>query len=116
VVSRDALARRGLTEELKPLLARLEQARIAVFDTFVATPFGIDMPTIADYQRVLDGVGEGLSYGAFHFAMPDHDIEGFATDSATRIADYRVFASGFGRRMMDERGIEMVGVRQLTRA
>lgn len=113
VICRNSVERRGLTEDYKPLVARLEKRGVPVYDTFVATPFGVDMPTIRDYERVLDAAADGgMSYGAFHFAMPDQDIEAFASDWETRVADFRIFASGFGKRMMDDRAIEMVGVRQ----
>ena len=100
VLSRDAVARRGLIDDYAPLMARLEKRGVPIFDSFVATPFGESMPTVKHYEGILDSVGDGLAYGAFHFAMPDHDIEAFADDSLTRISDYRVFASGFGARMI----------------
>ncbi len=112
ILCRDAVERRGLTEAYQPLMARMEKRGVPVFDSFVATPFGVEMPTITDYQWVLDSVSGTLSYGAFHFAIPDHDIEDIASDAPTRISDYRIFASGFGARMMAERDIEMVGVKQ----
>ena len=114
IVCRDAVARRGLTEAYKGLMERLEKSGVPVFDSFIATPFGVPMPTVTDYEQVFDKAAGALSYGAFHFAMPDHDIESFAGDAPTRIADYRVFASGFARRMLEARGIGMVGVRDLS--
>ena len=116
VLCRDAIARRGLTEAYQPLLERLEKRGVTVFETFLSSPFAVSLPTVSDYERELDKAADGLSYGAYHFGMPDLDIEAFATDTETRVADYRVFAAGFGNRMLAARDIEMVGMRDLAAA
>ena len=112
VVARSAVASRGLTEAYAPLFGRLEARGNPVFDSFIATPFGIADPQPEDYARLLDGLPDGLSFGAFHFTTHG-DIEDFAHDASTRIGDYRVFASGTVKRLAAERGIEIVGMKGL---
>jgi hypothetical protein len=114
VLSRDMIAEHGGAVAYAPLLARLEARGNPVFDAFPSTPFGNPDPQPADYAAILDGVPDGLSYAAFHFTVPGQDIEAVTPDASTRIGDYRVFSSGAVKRMLEDHGIKMVGMRGLA--
>ncbi len=112
VIARDVVGKMGLTEAYGPLFERLEKRGTPVFDALVVSPLNLADPGPEDYAALLDSLPDGLSYGAFHCTTRG-DIETFAPDAGNRIAEYRFFGAGGLKRMMAERGIEMVGMRGL---
>ncbi len=113
VIGRNFVAQMDLSEAYKPLFKRLEARGNPVFDHLAVSPLNTPGAGPADYAAILDALPEGLSYAAFHCTTPG-DIERFAPDAANRINEYRLFSAGTLKEMMDERGIEMVGMRGIA--
>jgi chitin disaccharide deacetylase len=83
------------------------------FTDFVITAFGHKGGDLEPaYRAIFSGIGPGLTWGAFHFNAAG-DIENYSDDASLRIAEYELFRSGRARAMMDEAGIELVGMRSL---
>jgi chitin disaccharide deacetylase len=81
------------------------------FTDFVITPFGHPGGEVEPaYRTILARIAPGLTWGAFHFNAPG-DIENYSDDAPLRIAEYELFRSGRARALMDEAGLELVGMR-----
>jgi hypothetical protein len=82
------------------------------FAAFAITAFGHAGGDIEPaYRTILAGVEEGLTWGAFHFNAPG-DIESYSEDAPLRIAEYELFRSGRGKALIEEAGLELVGMRE----
>jgi chitin disaccharide deacetylase len=81
------------------------------FTEFVITAFGHQGGDVEPaYRAIFAGIGPGLTWGAFHFNAPG-DIENYSDDAPLRIAEYELFRAGRARALMDEAGLELVGMR-----
>ena len=82
------------------------------FAAFVITAFGHAGGDIEPaYRDIFAGVKEGLTWGAFHFNAPG-DIENYTDDAPLRIAEYDLFRSGRAKALIEEAGLELVGMRK----
>lgn len=82
------------------------------FMDFVITAFGHPGGDVEPaYRGIFASVGPGLTWGAFHFNAPG-DIEQYSADAPLRIAEYELFRSGGRRMLVEEAGLELVGMRQ----
>jgi predicted glycoside hydrolase/deacetylase ChbG (UPF0249 family) len=81
------------------------------FTNFVTSPWGNKGDLDAAYRRILGAVMPGLTWGAFHFDKPGA-IEAYSpADARMRIDEYEFFRAGRAKALMDEMGIEPVGMR-----
>jgi predicted glycoside hydrolase/deacetylase ChbG (UPF0249 family) len=80
------------------------------FQRFICTPFGNLAPDATTYAAIFDQALPGLNWAAFHFTAPG-DIELYADDAPTRLAEYALFRSGRAQELLDTAGIELVGMR-----
>ena len=80
------------------------------FLTYVTTPFNQPTATEQHYRKMFAGLTPGLHFGAFHFTRPG-DMEFFSPDIKLRTTEYELFRSGTARRLLDEAGIELAGLR-----
>jgi chitin disaccharide deacetylase len=78
--------------------------------TYVTTPF--DQPTATEerYHQMFSALVPGINFGAFHFTAPG-DMEFFAPDIKLRTTEYDLFRSGVAKRLLDDAGIELAGMR-----
>jgi predicted glycoside hydrolase/deacetylase ChbG (UPF0249 family) len=94
-------ANRTLSERGNPL-----------FTSSVMTPFGHPGGDVEPaYRDMFAGILPGLTWAAFHFNAPG-DIQNYSTDAPLRIAEYELFRDGRARALLEEAGIELVGMRQ----
>jgi predicted glycoside hydrolase/deacetylase ChbG (UPF0249 family) len=79
--------------------------------TYITTPFS--QPTAEEdrYRELFAGAKPGLNFGAFHFTRPA-DMEFFSPDIKLRTTEYDLFRSGTAKRLLDEAGIELAGMRE----
>jgi len=81
------------------------------FTSFVTSPWGNTGDLDTAYRRILGSTAPGLNWGAFHFDMSGA-IEAYSpADARMRIDEYQFFRAGRARALMDEMGIETVGMR-----
>lgn len=78
--------------------------------TYVTTPFSQPTAEEARYRDILAATRPGLNFGAFHFTKPS-DMEFFSPDIKLRTTEYDLFRSGTAKRLLDEAGIELAGLR-----
>jgi predicted glycoside hydrolase/deacetylase ChbG (UPF0249 family) len=97
---------------LAAAIERLEAAGNPIFETFLSTPFG-QATAKADIYRGIFGAAEaGLNWGAFHFVAPG-DMEFISDDAGLRSSEYALFASGAAKAIIDDLGLELVGMRSI---
>jgi len=78
--------------------------------TYVTTPFDQPIATEAHYRKMFGALVPGINFGAFHFTAPS-DMEFFSPDIKLRTTEYELFRSGTARRLLDEAGIALAGLR-----
>jgi predicted glycoside hydrolase/deacetylase ChbG (UPF0249 family) len=78
--------------------------------TYVTTPFDQPTATEAHYRKMFSALTPGLHFGAFHFTAPS-DMEFFSPDIKLRTTEYDLFRSGIARRLLDEAGVALAGMR-----
>lgn len=78
--------------------------------TYVTTPFDQPVATEEHYRKMLAALVPGINFGAFHFTAPG-DMEFFAPDIRLRTTEYDLFRSGIAKRLLDEAGITLAGMR-----
>ena len=78
--------------------------------TSVTTPFSQPAAEEARYRDILAATKPGLNFGAFHFTKPG-DMEFFSPDIKLRTTEYDLFRNGTAKRLLDEAGIELAGLR-----
>ncbi len=84
-----------------------------VFDLFFETPWDRTEAAEGVYRAALAGVGEGLSFFAFHFNAPG-DFEAVEPEFARfRTDEYALFSSGQIEPMLTEFGISLIGMREI---
>lgn len=102
-------------EEAAAVLAEMTARGNPPVDHVIVTPFGAGVPEPADYRGLFETMPDGVTYGAFHFTAPG-DIAMVTPDAPTRTNEYHLFRSGAVREMLDELGIETMGMRGLRDA
>lgn len=90
----------------------LDQRGIPPIQRFLHTPFGNPAPGPETYAAIFDQAAPGLNFCAFHFAAPG-DVEWMSDDAPTRMAEYRLFASGWAGRFLTDGGFSLSGMRVL---
>jgi hypothetical protein len=115
----------GLTRDMARMGA--DQAQLqAVFDeviplghpdllTYVTTPFNQPTATEPHYRKMFSELTPGLHFGAFHFTKPG-DMEFFSPDIKLRTTEYDMFRDGTAKRLLDEAGITLAGLREFRDA
>lgn len=83
--------------------------------TYITTPFDQPTATEAHYRKMFNALTPGLHFGAFHFTAPD-DMEFFAPDIKLRTTEYDLFRDGTAKRLLEEAGIELAGLREFRDA
>jgi predicted glycoside hydrolase/deacetylase ChbG (UPF0249 family) len=81
-----------------------------VFDGFLMSPFGNTGDVESAYRKIFASAVPGLNWGAFHFNAPG-EIEHYSPDAQMRIDEYELFRSGRAKTLMEEAGLELVGMR-----
>jgi len=102
-------------DQLAAAIPRLEARGVPICETFVTTPFDRPVADAATYRQIFAAAKPGLNWGAFHFAAPG-DMELFSGDSRLRTSEYDLFRSGKARALLDEAGLEPVGLRAVRDA
>ena len=93
-----------------PIHAQLAARGNPDFQRYITTPFGNLAPTAADYAGLFDRAVPGLNWGAFHFTG-EGDFALFSDDAPLRLAEYKLFKSGWAKDHLAEQGFELVGMR-----
>jgi hypothetical protein len=83
--------------------------------TYLTTPFGQPEAEEDRYRQILKRAKPGLNFGAFHFTIPG-DMEFFSPDIKLRTSEYEMFRDGTARRLLDEAGITLAGLREFRDA
>lgn len=83
--------------------------------SYVTTPFDQPTATEAHYRKLFSALTPGLHFGAFHFTAPG-DMEFFSPDIKLRTTEYDLFRSGIARRLLDEAGVALAGLREFRDA
>jgi predicted glycoside hydrolase/deacetylase ChbG (UPF0249 family) len=79
--------------------------------TYATTRFGEPVATEAHYREMFENLKPGINFGAFHFTTPG-DMEFFSPDVRLRTTEYDIFRDGTARRLLDEAGIKLAGLRE----
>jgi hypothetical protein len=112
VVSRDAGRFLPRGANLSAAFRTLDQRGLPPIHRFLHTPFGNLAPGPDTYAAIFDQAVPGLNFCAFHFTAPG-DAEWMSDDAPTRVAEYRLFSSGWTGRYLAERGFLLSGMRTL---
>lgn len=64
-------------------------------------------------RAAVDALPHGLTHFIVHPAVDGPELRGIATDWRARVEDYRVLADGRLTRLLRERGVEMIGYRDV---
>ena len=84
-----------------------------VFDVFFETPWDRTAEPEPVYRDAIAGVGEGVSFFAFHFNAPG-DFEAVEPEFARfRTEEYALFSSGKIEPMLAEFGVTLIGMREI---
>jgi len=83
--------------------------------TYLTTPFGQPAAEEDRYRQILEQAKPGLNFGAFHFTTPS-DMEFFSPDIKLRTSEYDMFRDGTARRLLEEAGITLAGLREFRDA
>jgi hypothetical protein len=86
-----------------------------IFAAVTGTPFDGSTPTAEIYEARLATLPEGLSYGAFHLAVPG-DIDAMTPDAPLRTGEYALARGGAFGRLLDRLGIATTGMRGFREA
>jgi predicted glycoside hydrolase/deacetylase ChbG (UPF0249 family) len=78
--------------------------------TYITTPFSQKTAEPDRYREIFAGAKPGLNFGAFHFTQPG-DMEFFSPDIRLRTTEYEMFRDGTAKRLLDEAGIVLAGLR-----
>ena len=114
-ITRD-MARMGADDaRLQTALDALVAEGHPEFLTYVTTPFNQPTATEPHYRKMFAGLTPGLHFGAFHFTRPG-DMEFFSPDIKLRTTEYDMFRDGTARRLLDEVGIKLAGLREFRDA
>ena len=81
----------------------------------MTTPFDQPTATEAHYRKMFSELTPGLHFGAFHFTTPG-DMEFFSPDIKLRTTEYELFRRGTAKRLLDEAGIKLAGLREFRDA
>jgi hypothetical protein len=79
------------------------------------TPFGQPAATPERYREIFASLQPGLNFGAFHFNTVS-DTEFFSPDVRLRTTEYEMFRDGTAKRLLDEAGIRLAGMREFRDA
>jgi chitin disaccharide deacetylase len=110
-ITRD-MARMGADDErLQAALDGLVAEGHPEFLTYVTTPFSQPTATEPHYRKMFASLTPGLHFGAFHFTRPG-DMEFFSPDIKLRTTEYDMFRDGTAKRLLDEAGITLAGLRE----
>lgn len=112
VLTRDAGRFLPRGSDLTAAFRTLDQRGLPPIRSFLHTPFGNLTPGPDTYAAIFDQAVPGLNFCAFHFAAPG-DMDWMSDDAPTRIAEYRLFASGWAGRFLADRGFQLSGTRAL---
>jgi predicted glycoside hydrolase/deacetylase ChbG (UPF0249 family) len=110
-ITRD-MARMGADDaRLQTALDALVAEGHPEFLTYVTTPFSQPTATEPHYRQMFAALPAGLNFGAFHFTQPG-DMEFFSPDIKLRTTEYDMFRDGTAKRLLDEAGIKLAGLRE----
>jgi hypothetical protein len=112
VLSRDATRFLPPGSNLSDAFRALDQRGIPPIGQAIQSPLQDPAPTSATYAALFDAAGPGLTFCAFHFTAPG-DAEWMSDDSPTRLAEYRIFASGWANDFLADRGFHLSGMRAI---
>ncbi|WP_374430148.1 polysaccharide deacetylase family protein [Tabrizicola sp.] len=112
VLTRDATRFLPPGSDLTEAFRILDQRGIPPIGKFLHTPFGNLSPTPETYAQILDQAQPGLTFCAFHFTAPG-DAEWMSDDAPTRLAEYRIFASGWANDFLADHGFRLSGMRAI---
>lgn len=112
VLSRDATRFLPPGSDLSQAFHTLDERGIPPIGQFLHTPFGTLAPGPDTYASLLDQAQPGLTFCAFHFTAPG-DADWMSDDAPTRLAEYRVFASGWAAEFIAQRGFRLSGMRAI---
>jgi predicted glycoside hydrolase/deacetylase ChbG (UPF0249 family) len=115
----------GLTRDMARMGADAVQLQAALDElvadghpdllTYLTTPFDRPVAEADRYREIFARTRPGLNFGAFHFTAPG-DMEFFAPDIRLRTTEYELFRDGTAKRLLDEAGISLAGLRALRDA
>ena len=83
--------------------------------TYITTPFSQKAAEPGRYREIFAGAKPGLNFGAFHFTRPG-DMEFFSPDIKLRTTEYDMFRDGTAKRLLDEAGVVLAGMREFRDA
>lgn len=72
--------------------------------------------TATSRQRVIEGLGPGLSHLIFHPAKDSAELRALAPDWEARVQDYELCLDARWRRFVEASGAKVVGYRELRDA
>lgn len=112
VLTRDATRFLPPGADLTQAFQTLDQRGLPPIGQFLHTPFGTPDPGRETYAALLDQARPGLTFCAFHFTASG-DADWMSDDAPTRLAEYRIFASGWAKDFLGDRGFRLSGMRVL---
>jgi predicted glycoside hydrolase/deacetylase ChbG (UPF0249 family) len=116
-VSVDGLRARKLPDDqIDAMMAQqalMEANGIPLVDAIVGMPLDRYSDRVDEARRLLDSVPAGLTHFILHPAMDTPELRHIAPDWQARVADYEAFTSRELSEFVRERGIHLVGYREL---
>ena len=96
-----------------PIVARLDAAKLPVFDRFRMSPWVPSAEVDVKYREMIETLPPGATFFGIHCNAPG-DIEAIVPPRAHfRTDEYRLFGSGKPMRWAEEAGIRTIGMREV---
>ena len=112
ILTRDATRFLPPGADLTQAFHTLDQRGIPPIGQAILSPLQNPAPTPDTYAALFDQARPGLTFCAFHFTAPG-DADWMSDDAPTRLAEYRIFASGWAGDFLAQRGFRLSGMRAI---
>ena len=108
-----ALAMGDMAEEFVAILEKVDAARVPVLDEIIIDTLVDLSDKEAFYREKIEGIKPGLTHLLFHPAVNGDELKAIADTHDSRHADYLVWSQAATRQFIEDRGIKLIGYREL---
>jgi len=95
------------------ILEKVDAARVPVLDEIIIDTLVDLSDKEAFYREKIEGIKPGLTHLLFHPAINGDELKAIADTHDSRHADYLVWSQAATRQFIEDRGIKLIGYREL---